>query len=1474
MASWQVSCEWPGKLDTSIKVELNLSKPQDISSAPAGSSNGSVVEPFEEVRREVAMSTIEETPAKSEQPLETLAGDDFLADNPSEAMLTMALRKKSGDSEVSMTVNKELLPESPTEEQPLVFAVAESPDQQEMQIARDVVDSTNSSQPSEGNIDRTETQIANATNSEREGTRTTNNGPQEVQRGMEPLEHWTVNNGPREIQRRCMILERNGGLEIRQEPAAETNEPALDTATSKTGGGVTGVSELELMENIKQVVGKESAATEDSERVTWNAKKQSETLEIMGAPARRKLDGLPCSCEDELVQDVDKVIVEFESAKSTTVKGETEPTPPARRSKETESLSVGSDVRCEEAPLPVPTIHRYKLEEIQLPPEGILHPPPDRTHKERLVAERLSLVLDSPTPPERRCKEMAEHQQPELEKSSKTVVVEEPLIKPTPPLRQKVSQIESDGTSVVSKSQKTEETPVKPTPPTRRRDSRVVTDLVSDSSDLVEESLENTTPAVRRKSIRDESESITPLVSMPRGTEDLLVKPTSPTRRKDSRCARDTVSKETASENLQSTELEKAVMQGIAVEEKPTPTVRRKGSLLSQIQKMEDTSVKPTPPARRRASRNFSDEVYEEMARKFSISTDLEKTLTQENTLEEPLIKPTPPVRRKVSSQIESDTFSVLSKIHEVGEMVVKPTPPTRRRDSRNISDIVTVKYSSSTDLEKMVTQDKALAQPLLKPTPPMRRKSQETEATLLKPTPPVRRRNSGNMTDTSASRIYGSCDLEESILVTPERGVSEALVKPTPPIRRKTLSRAESDISIVEKTKEMEETLVKPTPPTRRSDSGDVSDKVAMALQNSVTQEKNRKGFIIKPSPTTRQKTTPAESDPSVVSETQEMEVTLLKPTPPTRRSESTNMSDTVAGTISSSYDLENVSEVRVIKPMPSLSKAIEDESDIISVVFMPQEIDKTLEEPTPPTRRRENKNVSDLMACEISVSSDLENFGTQDRAAEEALVKPSPPEETLGKPILLTHGKDSRTMDEVVPNQAEGEFSSINLGKTAAEASTDVEVMAIQTPPVLQAESDLSIIAKTQEMVEKPITPTRRRDSGTVDETVPKQMESNIFFINVLEKTFRPESADEADLPIQTQLVVQDASQAESDVSIIDKTQKTVEILGKPISPTRRIESRTVDENVNIQMEREISSSIDLDNTVRPASAVEEDLVNRTPLAEREGIQAESDKSIIENKQEMEDKLEESTSLTSRGHGRNVDETILKQMESSSTDVDETARQESAEEEDLEKITPPLEQAASEGESNISSVVPKPHVPEETPMKPTEISQSELQDGTIEPALREENNKVERGNIKVSSISTEPEEHRPSQIKPIGQEKETVTVDLDTIPANVEEPSVQPVQKTGGIEKSVEVQPLIKQDDEQPEKEFCSAPGMERTKGLTEIESISLVEVTGNCMHVKDVPALALVLCCMMHNVCVDRFSIDEEFSRCFKQMLETFA
>lgn len=1355
------------------------------------------------------------------------------------------------------------------------------------------VDSTKSHQHPEEKIDRTlqtlvlsghanESQIftrnsePNVTHAEGEGAWTTNNGPQEGV--MEPLVHLSVDNGPQGIQRRFILLEKREGLEIHQEPAFETNTPAMNAATSKHGDVMTNISELEITENVQQVVDKESVITGDTKRVALNLKKQSETLE--------KMETLPSfSTDDMLEKQVGKVIVEVE----------TKPTPPTRQSKGHGSLSDSSEGHFEEAKRPV---NHNKHDGTQIPSPEISPTPLNRRHKGNLGDKMLSLDLDAqPTPPQRRRKDKAESQQCELEMSVGTYV-EEPLVKPTPPVRRKVSQVESDSTSVVSKSQKL----VEPTPPTP---------------------------------------FITSLISKPQGTEDVLVNPTPPTRRKDRKIVRDTVLEEGA--------VEECLL-------KPTPPVRWKGSQIIQIHEMEEMLVKPTPPARRRDSRNFNEEI----SRRFSSSTELEKTVTQEEDLGESIIKPTPPVRRKVSSHFESDNASMLSKIQEVGGNIVKPTPPTRRRDSRNVSDIGAIKYSSNTDL---VTQEKGLAESLLKPTPPVRRKAsnvfsdeskaQEIEATLLKPTPPIRRRNSGNLTDTAVSRISGSCDLGDLTLVTPERTVEETLVKPTPPVRRKA-SRAESDTSIADETKGMEATSVKPTPPTRRRHSRNLSDIVPIKsfistdLENPI-QEKYLEGPVIKPTPPARNKTSPAEKDHAMVSKTQKIEETLVKPTPSTRR-DSRNVHDMADGSIDSEKVPEGtLSKISLMSPVSG--QQVEIESDVISLVVKPQEIDETLVKPR--SKRKGSKNVSDV---EMPL--------TQMRADEEVILK-APPEETLVKPTPTTHRRDSKNMDEILSKQIESDGT--DLDEAMSQERTNVEVLVKALPPLgqeaSQTESGITFVDQIQTIAQtliRPTTPTTTSDSKNDNETVPKytQVKTN------LDKTVTEEGADVEDLVKPTSPVEQDVSHAEtqsieetlerpttpitmrdsinvdesvtkqterevdldrivteeradveelvklppppgqeasqdiSDISIIDKTQAIEETLFRPLASTTTSDSNKVDETVpkHTDIETDLDNTVreertdvkdlvklipkveqklsqakngitfvdkmqaveqtisdnkkdnetvpkhtqvktDFDKTVTEERAHVEDLVKQTPPVEQEVSQAET--------QSMEETLERPTIPITMRDSMNVDESVPKITESK-TDLAKTMTEKMAD--DLVKPTPPMTEEASQAESIISSAFSKPQELEDTLVKSTptagrdskfrsntftEDSESEAQEVQIEPALKGNDNEVEGECVKPSSVSTKPEKAR---ISPIHHRTDTTTTDLDIV--KVEEPPIQPMPSTENIEPCVEIQPTIKQDDEQLEKELYSALVMESTEGFTEIERIRLVEVTGNCMYVRDLP------------------------------------
>ncbi|TSV02080.1 Nesprin-2 [Bagarius yarrelli] len=1225
-----------------------------------------------------------------------------------------------------------------------------SSNQQELEADRSADGSTKLSQLPEENTDgsvqtfvpyrqTTETQIITR-NSEQtttlSGTRenlTENNCPQEVQRTIEPLEDWTVNNGPPKSQCRYVILERQEGVEICQDPAAKTNVPAL----SKPGDAVTDISDHNIMANVEQ---------HDSETL-----KSVESLPA--PPARVPANGETAHQQLELEKISTTVDIEEHIIK---------PTPPVREKvsqlKNYSTTSVYTTRTMEEkspmierdsSGLEKPRTTEKTLEKISLPEDLQVKPtPPTRRKDSRNVSSSESNERSNQSAElENEITQESSEKQSisiDLEKTmTQEKAFEEPLINLTPPVRQKVSsQIDSDTVLMPIESQEIVENVLKPKPSTSK-DGKTIGETVAikfpSSTDLHKEKTMvepflKPTPPVRRKTSQVESSA--------------LLKPTPPTRRRNSENITDTaVGGIYSSCDLENSTLLTPVKAGDEILVKPTPPVRRKAlsrtnsniSIVSETKEMEENLVKPTPPTKRRDNRRVSDVVL----------IDLEKNP------EEAAIKPTPPVRRKGLSRTTSN-ISIVDKITEVEETLVKPTPPTKRKDNRTVSDVVPI------DLEKSL-------EAAIKPTPPVRRKGlsrstsnisivdkiTEVEEILVKPTPPTRRKDSRTVSDVV------SIDLEKSF--------EEAVVKPTPPVRRKGLSQATSNISIVDKITEVEETLVKPTPPTRRKDSGTVSDVVPI--------EKSFEEAVIKPTPPVRRKTTPSEIDPYMVFETQEIEETLVKPTPPIRRKEERNVIDT-----SSRNDLKKVAEEPNVKQTASVSEATE----IDSLVNKPQNVDETLVIPTPPT------SGSDLMASKISINSDLEYF-----------VKPSPPEE----PTLLTDREKSRNIDVIVPKQAEDEFSVSTLDKTNLQERADLEVHVIQFPPVLHAESDIAIIAKTQEMEEKLEELKDRKERRNVDETVPKQMETDISSSTDFDETLRPGNAKERELFKQSFLVGQETGQAESDIGIVEKAQEREEKMEKP-----RRSSKNMDETLHKQMEIEISST-DLDKK----SADEEDITKRSPIMGQKITHAVRDISIVDETTKME-KILEKTSLT-----------IVRD----SINVDETVRPENTEEEDVKiKFTSLLGQAASRAESGISLETFEPCVPEETLMKPTpskiksdtviKISVSELQGGIIETTLRE----IDHESMKTSSVSTESENALPKPITPLCLEKDTVTTDTDAVLVNVEEPPVQPISTTEGTNNSAEIQLIVQREDKQSEMEQCSALAMEPTEVLTEIESISLVE------------------------------------------------
>ncbi|XP_067242791.1 nesprin-2 isoform X14 [Chanodichthys erythropterus] len=207
---------------------------------------------------------------------------------------------------------------------------------------------------------------------------------------------------------------------------------------------------------------------------------------------------------------------------------ETQPTPPARRRKEEEDQRLSLHLETQ----PTPPARRCKEEEDQ---RLSLHletqpTPPARRRKEKGEGQRLSVDLETqPTPPLRRCKDKPESEtlfySAELGKSDDGQTSEhkdskEPTVKPTPPVRRKISRVESDVTMA------------KPTPPTRRKDSKVEKEIEAGAFKLKEEmSIIKPTPPLRRKDSQAETEivSTTPVL------------PTPPTRRKKDQIEADSI---------------------------------------------------------------------------------------------------------------------------------------------------------------------------------------------------------------------------------------------------------------------------------------------------------------------------------------------------------------------------------------------------------------------------------------------------------------------------------------------------------------------------------------------------------------------------------------------------------------------------------------------------------------------------------------------------------------------------------------------------------------------------------------------------------------------------------------------------------------------------------------------------------------------------------------------------------------------
>ncbi len=244
---------------------------------------------------------------------------------------------------------------------------------------------------------------------------------------------------------------------------------------------------------------------------------------------------------------------------------ETEPTPPARRRKEKEGSKLSLNLETEPTP---PARRRKEKEGSKLSLNLETQPaPPERRCKEKEDSQ-LSLYLETqPTPPERRCKEKegsalsidlepqptppsrrrkdkpesgmlvysAELGKSDNQQTGEHKDREEHTVKPTPPVRRKISQVESD--VAVCKNQEEKEAIVKPTPPTMK-DSKIENEIVAGASNLKEDmSIHKPTPPLRRKDSQAETEMVS---TIPKSQPEEVL-PTPPTRQKKDQIEADRV---------------------------------------------------------------------------------------------------------------------------------------------------------------------------------------------------------------------------------------------------------------------------------------------------------------------------------------------------------------------------------------------------------------------------------------------------------------------------------------------------------------------------------------------------------------------------------------------------------------------------------------------------------------------------------------------------------------------------------------------------------------------------------------------------------------------------------------------------------------------------------------------------------------------------------------------------------------------
>ncbi|XP_062851798.1 nesprin-2 [Trichomycterus rosablanca] len=1150
---------------------------------------------------------------------------------------------------------------------------------------------------------------------EQEETWTRDSDPHEAHRILEPLvlEQWNVDNGPREIQLRYIILERREGLEIHEEPNTwEATVPTMDAATNEP-------------EDSKPAVTEEVRQEVDD---TLKGKEQSEVLRILPVkPPRQKRESITSEKLGFITEEVEIV-----DDKIKTSVGESKPTPPTRRRKETDSLLLNLDVQSEMGHvLPVALGEQCEYvdkispnTEIQVPGAEVLPTPPNRRRK-TLGEENLPLVVDSqPTPPTRRRKDKgfspdlkihpelpAEHHgveekySPELKETSEKISVE-PIVKLTPPVRRKTSRVQSDSISV--KSLEMEETLIKLTPPSRRRGSRNIDPMGSRSSSIVD---------LGKTLIQD------------KGSEEFLVKPAPPVRRKTSQVEIDeTLMKPTppvrrrASRNLGKLSYSESNLAEYKSVEKPTPPMRRKGSQVdsdiisvdSKPKKVDQALVKPTPPTRRKDNRNVTDSISEEIASSIYASTDLEKKLTQDKAAEEDLGKRTPPERQK-AGQTVTDLISVTSKPQEINEMLVTPTSPTRRKDIKKVPD--------ETDVA---------SEDLVKPTPPVRRKASHIESDKI---------------------LGGSKPQEMEMLVEPTHGgdlimeeskeivseVKAVLEEPTPPVRQKAIPTESETISDVSKIQEIKDTVI-PTPPTRTKEKKSISDKVSKegtshsssstSLEETVTQEKAVEEDYVEPTTPVGQKANEVEGNAvSVVCQEQNTEETLVHPTSDVMKNR----------TITSDTGFEvSVSQVQesVTEPTPPIKEENETEQEKFSEAVC-TELKDALHEPTPQIQQEDDKADLKMVQFELEMPlnqptlpsslTDEDRTVTQVEAVEDNLLKdkydqcdtssvvPEPQEtETLEDGMI----KPSLPLAQKV-SPAEQDISSViskpqEIEETMAKPEipkSEVQDNVMEPAPLVSEKNDQTdreIVPLGQEVpLNQPTTPGNLIDD---DRTVTQ--------VEAVEKNIKCDTPSVVSEPQETEALEDDVKPSQQMVlsSVISEPQEIEETLVKP---------------------SEIPKSEVQDNVMKPA-----------PLVSEKNDQ--TDLEIVPL--ELEVPLNQPTSPSSLID----DDRTVTQLESVDKNLIKRERDEC---DTPSAVSEPQEiEQTSSANQDISSVISKSQEIEETMIKPSEIPKSEVQDNVMEPAplVSEKNDQTD---LRIVPLELEVPPNQPTSPSSLIDDDRTVT-------------------------------------------------------------------------------------------------------------------